>query len=344
MNPHRPTKSIDPTTTMAGPVNLQNQWSPPEYPQVRRPALYVNTTAKQFKSPTVFPKFRGLSGELRNMVWEYAAKGLDQRIFHAKVGSSLRRFNISFWNYPKPPAVLHVCRDSRAVAKNYFSFIFNDENGNGTWWSPEVDILYFDSDFVTQWSMAKHNLLNRGYNFSIQRIAIDWRLCLTTLTPRESTRPGHQSQDNDVVFTALIGRFLKDFPRVRSLYIIYPEKQLPHLLYPSEPVIVKNVPIAGITDITHEGVLLGDAISRLRECAHKLSCPVFRGRCFKGMCRDKSWLDRILTDDVLEFEIRQFAMHREWPAGYNTWGMTLNSHLPRAGRHGWPSRVPRKAR
>jgi hypothetical protein len=271
------------------------------------------------------------------MVWEHAVKGLDERIFHGKRGSAKRNYKISFWNCPRPPAVLQACHDSRTVAKRQLSFIFNDNEGNGTWWNPRADILYFDFNFHMNWWLAKVNLVNRGYNFAIQRVAIDWRICLTRLTPRRPTPPWIQPYDEDHDFTLLFGHLLKDYPSIKSLYIFFPEKQYPNLSYHSEPLAVKTIPITGLTDITDDDTLLGNGITRLRKIAQKLSLPIYRERAFNWLCNDQSWMDKISNKETRDFEIRQFIMHRQWPTNWPAWGLVLNSDLPRRGSVGWPS-------
>lgn len=94
------------------------------------------TGVKKAKSPTAFPGFRLLPPKLQYKIWEYAVKWVGQRIFHAKLGSAQRNYKMSFWNWPKPPAVLHACQVSRDCAKKQLVFIFQDKEGNGTWWKP----------------------------------------------------------------------------------------------------------------------------------------------------------------------------------------------------------------
>ncbi|ROV89548.1 hypothetical protein VSDG_08533 [Cytospora chrysosperma] len=274
----------------------------PGHHQCQNPTLQVDSTADQAQTPTEFVRFRLLPAELRIMVWEHAVKGLDERIFHAKPGTAKRNFLISFWNCPRPPAVLHACHDSRAVAKRQLSFIFNDNEGNGMWWNPRADILYFDFNPYRHWFFGKTNLVNRGYILAIQRVAIDWRICLTRQTPRRPTPPWIQPYDEDRDFTLLFGHLLMHYPSIKSLYIFFPEKQYPNLSLPSEPLRANGIPITGLTDITDDDTLLGNGITRLRKAAQKLSLPIHRQYAFEWLCDDPSGLDKISNNETRDFE------------------------------------------
>ncbi|KUI55553.1 hypothetical protein VP1G_02888 [Cytospora mali] len=297
-----------------------------EHPDVQHPVTYDNNARPS-------PEFSNLPYKLRYTIWKIVMEDLDQRIFHAKLGSAKRNYKISFWNCPNPPAVLQVCQESRDIAKDQLKLIFTDAEGNGTWWNPKVDILY---------TLATNNLLSKGYNFVIQNIAIDWRLCLITLTPRRLTVPfGGPLHDMDIEFTLTILRIFKDYPGIKSISIFVPEKQPTNLFMPSEPTPIKTIPITGLTDITVGRVLLGNGLARLHTSALKISSPFFRGYWLGKVCDEFPWLFRILSNDTLNLEIRQFILHRSWPDGQIVHGMALNENLPEPGRNDWPMRVPR---
>ncbi|ROW17740.1 hypothetical protein VPNG_00793 [Cytospora leucostoma] len=222
--------------------------------------------ATQDKVAAAFQRFSELPKELREMVWEFAVEDGLERVFHAKrqnrraKGRNRRYYTMSFWNRPNPPGIVHACQESRAIAKKHLSFIPTDTTGNGTWWNPKLDIMYIDQNFEAYWL---RRLSQRGWNLAVQRVAIDWRLCLITMTPRHAP-VGSPVYELDPCFAFVIVRLLQNYPGVRSVSIFYPEWQHTDLKTPSEETLVKNQPISGLTDITTETNLIGNCLGCLR--------------------------------------------------------------------------------
>lgn len=210
--------------------------------------------------------------------------------------------------------------------------------------NPEIDIFYVDSDFHLSWGLARRDLFNSGYNSTIKRIAIDWRLCLTTLTPRRSNADvltGRYFQDGDWEFTLLIISLLGGYPSIKSVCIFFPKIQHKNIFHASESSAKKTNPIAGLTDIVDQGILLGDGIGRLRTCLEKLSTPHFR-HFGLGMMSDYNvaWRTRSSDENVSDLEIRQFILHRDRNEDCHWCFLDSSTYLPRPDLGEWPTHVP----
>lgn len=150
-------------------------------------------------------KFSDLPLELREMIWNLAIPG--PRLFHAK--SIIRipsgdlpksKYHVKYlsdteiWKLrcfdfhspPRPPSVLHVCRESRAaaLAAGYFALPTAADALDAdrhTWFSAPDDILYLDQSFLS----SDYDSLGGFVPFPglarIRNVGLDWRSCLTKI-------------------------------------------------------------------------------------------------------------------------------------------------------------------
>ncbi|KAM5357450.1 hypothetical protein ACJZ2D_016250 [Fusarium nematophilum] len=97
--------------------------------------------------------FMDLALELRLLIWEFALP--DRRVLRvAELPTARGTYEPgpAFFCSARPPALLHVCRESREVALTHFRPLFkkNIESGEITrpiYFRPKFDILYLDLDW-----------------------------------------------------------------------------------------------------------------------------------------------------------------------------------------------------
>jgi hypothetical protein len=102
-----------------------------------------STRPKKLKEFTCFPK---LAQELRDMVWKLALPGANVvQIYAVRVSWAVQGLEASY----QVPTLLHVCRESRLVAKEHYQTIFDDEFGDSpVYFNPALDVLFI-RDFGT---------------------------------------------------------------------------------------------------------------------------------------------------------------------------------------------------
>lgn len=171
----------------------------------QRPKSHSKDTASskviaKFKEAKDFPHFVKLPREIRNMIWEIAAKEPRVVVVSARTDNGLRS--------PIPP-ILHVCSESRAVGLTHYAIAFESQRFAHRWpdvpglmvdllpsrvyFNFERDTLYFRENWNENvegaWSFLSRftNLVNANDLRRVRRVGLDVNARVCSLKTSENT-------------------------------------------------------------------------------------------------------------------------------------------------------------
>ncbi|KAH7257161.1 hypothetical protein BKA59DRAFT_552839 [Fusarium tricinctum] len=160
---------------------------------------------------TTFHRFRELPTEIRVMIWKLALQ--TPRIFRS--GPASDDFEIDFpmgWvpilNPHKPPASAQACREPRAIFKTEAKQLFGFNEGiyKSLWFSPSMDIFYWDMEDMSPFSLNDSGL----YFPDIQNVAVDL------------------THEADLGLATIAGNMSRIFPGCKRLTVVMVHQPLPN--------------------------------------------------------------------------------------------------------------------
>jgi hypothetical protein len=200
----------------------------PWYRNLQQCVLYLqaaNTAVMEVLSsntPASIPEtfdFQRLLPELQDLIWEAALP--EPRVFHVRRtfgpwnGSSTFAGTDFHISHP-PPALLWVCKSSRAIAHRKGIYLGRKAD---TWFNPERDILYFDKSGKNQClpRLTGPPTLMPVHNWDkIRNVGIEWRAFFYKTPRPQSTR------DMRAMWRAIIRLLQMYLPGMRRLHYVLP--------------------------------------------------------------------------------------------------------------------------
>jgi hypothetical protein len=125
-------------------------------------------------TPTTFPKFKELPGEIRSQIWVHAIQN-DSRIFYPTHYDHDRELpHVAFAH--KPPPIRQVCRESRQISQKRGMFIFGTDRTTrkALWFDTFNDIMCDMNPAFDEFDcMVAASDYDRVLN-SARNVAVDW--------------------------------------------------------------------------------------------------------------------------------------------------------------------------
>jgi hypothetical protein len=120
-----------------------------------------STRPKKLKEFTCFPK---LAQELQDMVWKLALPDANVvQIYAVRISYAVQILKASY----QVPALLHVCRESRLVARKRYQTIFDAEFGDKhVYFNPARDVLFIRDSVTMLYLWKGKNFIPRHEKYN----------------------------------------------------------------------------------------------------------------------------------------------------------------------------------